>query len=85
MGNPRPILAHMVTPRNSDLCIHLQALETRQGNDSIKAFCNCIPPLFQIFFPIYGIVGKWKENRKLFTFQNDAIDLRKHRIKKEIQ
>ena len=35
------------------------------------------------FSPIYGIVGKWKENRKLFTFLNDAIDL--HGIKKEIQ
>ena len=45
MGNPRPILAHMATPRNSDLCIHWQALETRQGNDSIKAFCNYISPL----------------------------------------
>ena len=49
MGNPRPILAHMVTPGNSDLCIHWQALETRQGNDSIKALCNCISPLFQVF------------------------------------
>ena len=37
------------------------------------------------FLPIYGIVGKWKENRKLFTFLNDAIDLRKHGIKNEIQ
>ena len=37
------------------------------------------------FLPIYSIVGKWKENRKLFTFLNDAIDLRKHGIKKEIQ
>ena len=35
--------------------------------------------------PIYGIVRKWKENRKLFTFLNDAIDLRKHGIKNEIQ
>ena len=84
MGNPRPILAHMVTPGNSDLCIHWQALETRQGNDSIKALWNCISPLFQVL-PIYGTVGNWKENRKLFTFLNDAIDLRKHGIKKEIQ
>ena len=72
--------------------------KTRQGNDSIKALCNCISPLFQVlrpcatvflpyskFSPIYGIVGKWKENRKLFTFLNDAIDLRKHGIKNEIQ
>ena len=98
MGNPGPILAHMVTPRNSDLCIHRQTLETRQGNDSIKALCKCISPLFQVlrpcatlflpyskFSPIYGIVGKWKENRKLFTFLNDAIDLRKRGIKNEIQ
>ena len=35
--------------------------------------------------PIYGIVRKWKENRKLFTFLKDAIDLRKHGIKNEIQ
>ena len=31
------------------------------------------------------MVRKWKENRKLFTFLNDAIDLRKHGIKNEIQ
>ena len=49
MGNPGPILAHMVTPRNSDLCIHRQTLETRQGNDSFKALSNCISPLFRVF------------------------------------
>ena len=37
------------------------------------------------FSPIYDIFGKWKENRKLFTFLKDAIDLRKHGIKKEIR
>ena len=80
MGNPGPILVHMVTPRNSDLCIHWQALETRQGND-----CETVFLPYSKFLPIYGIVGKWKENRKLFTFLNDAIDLRKHGIKREIQ
>ena len=37
------------------------------------------------FSLIYVMVGKWKENRKIFTFLNDTIDLRKHGIKKEIQ
>ena len=61
MGNPGPILVHMVTPRNSDLYVHWQALETRQGNDSIRAFCNCISPLFQVFADLrYG----WEMERK---------------------
>ena len=61
MGNPGPILAHMVTPRNSDLCIHWQALETRQGNDSIKALCNCISPLYQVFADLRY---RWEMERK---------------------
>ena len=61
MGNPRPILAHIVTPRNSDLWIHWQALETRQGNDSIKALWNCISPLFQVFADLRY---RWEMERK---------------------
>ena len=61
MGNLGPILAHMVTPRNSDLCIHRQTLETRQGNDSIKALCNCISPLFQVFADLRY---RWEMERK---------------------
>ena len=35
--------------------------------------------------PIYGVVWECKGNRKLSTFLNDAVDLRLHRMKKEIQ
>ena len=61
MGNPGSILAHMVTPRNSDLCIHRQTLETRQGNDSIKALCKCISPLFEVFADLRY---RWEMERK---------------------
>ena len=48
-GNLGPIITHMDTQRNSNLCLHLQALETRLVADSIEALSNYISLLFQAF------------------------------------
>ena len=39
-GNPGPIKAQIGTQRNSNLCLILLALETRQAEDSIETLHN---------------------------------------------
>ena len=39
-GNAGPIIAHMDTQSNNNLCLHLQAFETRQVDDPIEALSN---------------------------------------------
>ena len=69
------------TQRHNNLCLHLQALETRQVDDSIEALRNWTSLLVQAF----ANRRECKENGKLFTFLNDNVDLRKLGIKKELQ
>ena len=39
-GNLGPVIAHMDTHRNRDLCLNLQVLETGKVDDSIEALGN---------------------------------------------
>ena len=42
-------MAHIDTQQNSNLCLHLQALETRKVDDSIEALGNYISYLIPSF------------------------------------
>ena len=79
-------MAHMDTQRNSNLCLHLQALETRWVDDSIEAFGNYISFLFQAFVALRYRQGM-KENRKVshsWTKRKICESLKLNNIKKTI-